>query len=810
MKRFLKWTAGLAALLVCLVILAGLDRVMWLKAGLPQTSGTRVLDGLTAPVTITRDAHGVPHIFAEQRDDALFALGFAHGQDRMWQMEMGRRTVQGRAAEIFGAQALSTDKFFRALGLYQSAQSALSALSPDTQKALDAYAAGVNAYLATHDGPLAPEFALLFHRPEPWEPADSVALIKLMSLGLSGNAYREALRARMSDVLSPEQLQEFFPPYPGDEPIVLPDSASLYDGPALETLHAQLPAWNLRGASNNWVVDGSWTKSGKPLLANDPHLGLTIPSVWYLAHLHYPHPEDGTDFNIIGATLAGVPSVILGHNGKIAWGFTNTGPDTQDLYVEKVNPDNPDEYLTPTGFEPFIRREESFGIRFQDSRTDTLLRTRHGPIIPHASNAFGVDIPEGHMLSLAWTALDDADATLEAGLQMMHARGWDAFSNALSTYVTPMQSMIYGDTEGNIGLIAPGRVPVRGADHATKGLAPTRGWDAKNDWKEFIPFTDVPKSKNPENGYIATANHKIVGDNYPHYLTSEWDAPYRAHRIEQMIVGTHKHDIETFKAIQMDNVSLMAQEFLPVFAGLAADTQRAADTEEALGYLKDWDGTMAGDSPAPLIFTAFMRELTRNTFADETGDLFPMVWDFRPIFMRHVLDSEGTGSRWCDDVRTPEAETCDTRIEGALGAAVVALRGTYGPDMSQWRWAAAHRAIMRHQPFSFLPILGAMFGLEIESSGGSYTLNRGQHLIGSRTPYANIHGAGYRAVYDLDDLSRSIFVQSTGQSGNPLSPHYAAFAPMWAEGAYIPMLTDPAQIEAAAEGTLELTPAPTP
>ncbi len=778
-----KWTGITVLALIVLIGLLLMDRYGAARRSVDAHDGSLVLGlGLQEPIDILRDENSVPHIFGTSEDDIAFGLGVAHAQDRLWQMELFRRVGQGRLAELLGSFALPADRYLRTLNLYGLAQETVPHLAPETQSLLEAYAAGVNSYLSQREIPLPPEFLFLVHEPEPWAPADSVVMIKLLALGLSGNATRELSRARLAEVLTNEQLTAFFPPYPGDGPVALPDLASLYADTPIREAAASIPDIGPKGASNNWVVDGRHTASGKPLLANDPHLGMLAPSIWYLAHLAYP------DRNVVGGTIAGVPSVVLGRNDHIAWGYTNTGPDTQDLYVEKLNPDNPNEYLTPGGYQAFEERTDIIKVRFGEDETITVRSTRNGPVLP--SDFFGADelTQAGHVLALSWTALTSPDLTIEAGHNITKAKNFEEFRDALRTYVAPMQNMVFANVDGEIGFIAPAQIPIRGEAHETQGLLPAPGWNAENDWTGTIPFEGLPQAFNPESGKIVTANNKIVSDSYPYSITRQWDLPYRAERIEDLLRASAKHTVDSFEAMLMDNGSSFAAKFSPLLLNMATDTP---ETSAARARLAAWDHKMDGDKAEPILFLSWMRELTRLVYADELKDEFASRWRFHPVFMEQVLTSIEGKEVWCDNITTMDvAETCTNLVDQALTKALTDATERFGEDMNDWRWEDAHPVVNRHIPGSFLPLIGDALTITRPSSGGNHTINRGQHSIGSSTPFDNIHAAGYRAVYDFSDLDGSRYMISTGQSGNPFSPNFDHLATMWAEGKSIAITTD--------------------
>ena len=783
--------------LVLVVAFAAAAGYAWLRQSLPQLDGTVALTGLKAPVEIVRDRHGVPHIYASSVEDAQFGLGFAHAQDRLWQMEMNRRIGSGRLSEALGAATLDADKFLRTLGVRRAAETTLKSLSPEARAQLDAYAAGVNAFLAQRSGPLAPEFLLTGVKPEPWDSADSVAWTKMMAWDLGGNWRSELLRLRLAKKLSTSRIGEFLPPYPGDAPLAIADYAALYrelDASKLAAL--ALPGMTESGASNNWVLAGSRTASGKPLLANDPHLGLAAPAVWYFAHLSAP------GFEVMGATLPGVPGVVLGRNRHIAWGMTNTGPDVQDLYVERV--DAAGRALAPQGWQPLGARSEVIKVKGQAEVTLTVRESRHGPLISDAFKPAAEALPQGYALALAWTALREDDLSAQAGGKFASARNWKEFLAAARDFHSPQQNIVFADTEGNIGFVAPGRVPVRKAANDLKGQAPAPGWDAKYDWDGFIAFEDLPQSYNPAAGELMTANHKIVPEGYPHYLTSEWILPYRARRITQLLGRTPKHTRESFARIQADTVSLQVREILPL---LLKTRTPDADAQQLLQQLGKWNANMAIDGAEPLIVSAWLRELGRLIYADELGELFDGAWEHRADFIYNVLADTGGQGRWCDDVSTPARETCADLLPRALDLALADLKRRYGGERDRWRWGSAHFALSEHRPFGRQPQLAKFFDIRVPSPGDTYTINVGRNSLANESaPFASRHAASLRAIYDLADLDQSVYIHSTGQSGNLLSPLYRNFAEPWSRAGYIPMSMKRSDAAAGSLGTLRLQP----
>ena len=772
-RVLLRIAAGLLVFL-CLSALAG---YVYLRQSLPKTEGEIPLAGINSAVEVLRDRHGIPHIYGASLEDAHFALGFVHAQDRLWQMEMNRRIGSGRLAEILGPAALDADRFMRTLGLRRVAEENLKHYDAETRRLLDAYAAGVNAFLAAKPV-LPPEFWILNATPEPWTAVDSIVWTKVMAWDLGGNWRSEVLRMRLSRTMPLQRIHEFLAPYPGDAYPRMRDLRSLY-GEVEKKLtpngvFSSLDPDAVPG-SNSWVVSGERSASGKPLLANDPHLGLSAPPLWYFAHLHAP----GMD--VIGATLPGVPGIIIGRNDRIAWGLTNTGADVQDLYLERLD-------------QQFARSEETVKVKGAADERVTVRRSRHGPVISDVSRSALDATPRGFALSMAWTALAEDDLTMQAALKLPRARNWDEFLDAARTLHAPTQSASYADVDGNIGFIAAGRVPVRKAGNDLHGLAPAPGWDERYDWTGFVPFEALPRAFNPANGTIVLANHKVVPPKYPYEISYEWAAPYRARRIDELLAQTGKHDAASFRRLQNDVVSLAVRELLPHFIAANPD-------HEVMRKLAAWDGSMSPEREEPLLMTAWWREFARQLYADDLGADFGPNWGARAVFINNVLSGQ---PHWCDNQRTPQRESCNYLLIDSLENALEELKRRYGDDLN---WGRAHFAWHRHRPFTQQDWLAGTFDIRVPSGGDAYTVNAGaMDFNAGGAPFANRHGASLRQIADLADPQASMFIHSGGQSGNPLSAHYRNFTDAWARGEYVPMMTDRARIEAQGVERLVLVP----
>jgi penicillin G amidase len=752
--------AGFLALLLAL----GGGVYLYLRSALPQTDGRIVLSGPRAEIRIERDADGVPLIVAQDDEDAAFGLGFVHAQDRLFQMELQRRYGAGRLAEIFGPQAVVVDRQMRVLGLYRAAEAEIPFLSPEMRSALDSYAAGVNAFLAARRGALPPEFLLLGFSPKPWRPADSLVWGKLMALQLGGNYRGELLRARLARTISAADLALLYPEYPKDAPTTLAEMVPIYRRLALDELYEALPA--LVGpnyASNNWVVDGKHSASGKPLLANDPHLGFTAPGFWYLARLKTPQHE------ITGATVAGVPLVVIGHNERIAWGFTTTTADVEDIFVEKLDPADSGRYLTPQGSQPFNTRRETIFVRAAEPVEIVIRETRHGPVLSDVLPS-GATEP-GFVLALAATFTTPDDRSAEALWEVNRAADWRSFRAALEKFVGPMQNMVYADVDGTIGFIAPGLVPIR---RSGDGWLPVPGWTGECDWIGFIPFAALPSAINPLSGHFISANNKIVPDGYPYFLSRDWDLPNRAERIAALLTANPVQTPASSAAIQADTFSLMAQHLVPLMTRMADET---ATTRAAIRLLRRWDFRMDMDKVEPLIFTAWLRAFSRMILFGRFGDAVADYWDLKPGVMERVLTQRPD---WCDDPKRPGDETCGRRLTQSLESALDLLRRNFGPDMTQWRWKRAHVARFENSVFSRIPVLRDWLGVAIPTSGAYDTLNRGPSTIrDDMKPFEQRYGAALRMVTDLASPQDAGMMITPGQSGEPLSAHFADLVRPW-------------------------------
>jgi penicillin G amidase len=815
LRTLAAFVSGLC-LFVALILGGGL---IWLRTSLPQTSGTLTVAGLAKPVTIVRDADGIPHVRAETTADAYFALGFVHAQDRLWQMETYRRAGQGRLAEIVGKPGLASDRFARVLGYERLARAALAQLSPEARAAVDAYTAGVNAWIDTHGGALPPEFVALRFAPEPWRPEDCLIWGKLMATRLSNWPVMIA-RLRYAAALTPADEADLFPPYPPDAPLTIDDALGKragLDGGARVTDHraAALPSFGAdptvpAEASNAFALSGEHTESGKPLLANDPHLGFEAPNLWYLVRI------DAPGLTLAGATIPSVPFLIIGHNGHVAWGFTTTGAETDALYAERLEGADGTRIVGPQGPEPLAIRAETIAVSGGEPERLTVRESRHGPILSDIMNIPGLG--PGEVAALDAPALRPDDRTAEAFYRANLAQNAEEFRAAMRDFQSPMQNAMFADASGSIGFATVGRMPIREDEAPASGLRP--GWVGGDD-ERFVPFDEMPQIVNPPRGEIVNANNKVVGPEYPHFLGTFWAGADRAQRIEDRLKDAKSLNVPALAAIQTDAVSLGARALLPRLLPLLADAGLDRTASVARDRLRQWDGTMSRAAPEPLIYHAWIAALARSLAAErgQANNAAAVATIARPAALSHILSAP---ERWCANAPAQNASetgddgaSCQPLVAGAFAAAIDMLTERFGDDPALWRWGDAHRAVFAHPLFASFPLLDRVTTINIATDGDDDTVNRGTIGFGARRTgsifyrpplYPDVHGPGLRAIMDLADLDNSLFMQATGQSGNPLSGHYEDLAERWAAGRYV--LLSPLSATGDSGDGLVLTPAP--
>ncbi len=845
---------GIGALLIA--ILLGAGGTFYIKSYLPgtvaeksfpQIDGEIKAEGLDGAVDVYRDQMGIPHIYASSLHDIYFAQGYVHAQDRFWQMDAWRHIGSGRLSEMFGEGQAETDAFLRTLGWRVTAEKEWENLGPESRAILLAYTDGVNAYLKDHNGEaVSLEYAILGllspdYKIEPWEPVHSLTWGKAMAWDLRGNMGEEIERAVLLKTFTPEQVAELYPPYPGDHPVIVNkisegisatrpnQNASAFDIPnetlaALEHNASLLdPALGPVGdgiGSNSWAVSGELTDTGMPLLANDPHLGIQMPSIWHQVALHCLPQNDECPLEVAGFSFAGVPGIIIGHNDKIAWGFTNVGPDVMDLFIEKVNPENPNQYEVNGEWVDFETREETINIVGGEPTTITVRLTRHGPVISDTygplkdkgtegdtefeafKDRAGIDLPEQYVIALAWTALTPS-TPFEAIWGFDKAQNWDEFRTAASNFHVPAQNLLYADVEGNIGYQMPGDVPIR---KNGDGRLPVPGWTDEYEWTGFIPFEELPYTFNPAEGYIATANNQVPPGDYPYMITYDWDYGYRANRIVEMIKSAPgKIDIAYIQGMHGDSFNGSAPAIVPVLNSLALDPQLASVRDE---YLADWDYQNRADSQQTALYERFWWHLLQNTFNDDLPERYQTSGGSRWFEVtRNIINQ--TDSFWWDDKSTPDqVETRDDIFAASFAEAVSELEKDFGKDPAKWpAWGDLHTATFENGTLgkSGIGPIEALFNRGPFSTGG------GQSIVNATGWDVGVSFEvdwlpSMRMIVDLGNLNNSVTVHTTGESGHAYHKHYADMSPIWAGVKYYPMWWEQDSIIEDAEGHLKLTP----
>jgi penicillin amidase len=811
-----RWLFRLAAGLIALTLVVFGLTYYFAARSLPDYNGTYVVTGITAPVEIVRDNANVPHIFGTTDDDVFFALGYAHAQDRMWQMTMLRRTAQGRLSELYGPATLKTDELMRRFDLYPISVRSVAAQDADGKAALEAYAKGVNAWLAEVNkgarGRGAPEMWMFNHPISPWQPADSIAILKLMAVQSSTHIQNEVLRARTSLIIDPDRVIDILPDDPG---ALMPEYAQVVPGVtqyAADTTLPQHPLSPVRapvfaGASNAWAAGPSRSATGSTLLASDPHMPLSAPTIWYLARLEL---ESG---GVIGGTIPGLPVVMAGRSADLGWGMTASYADDQDVYIEEVNSNDSTLYRYDDEWIPFETRDSIINVKDGVSVTLRLRWTKNGPVLPPDQYNLGTITPPGHVPSIAWTALSDQDASLSALIALMQATTVDDAIDATTGYVAPSQNLTVAD-RNTVGMKTIGALPARNAAHQGQGRLPSFGYVATNRWEGLRAYADAPAFVNPESGVIGNTNNKVTDADFPDHISFTWGDTQRIARWSELMGRRGVHTRESFIEMQLDTVSPTARSLLPLIGAdlwytgdPAPDGTPERRRQQALDLLAAWNGEMNEHMPEPLIYAAWLRALQDRLTRDELGPLASAYTHADPIFITRVFQDTGGASAWCDVVQSAPVETCTDISRQALDDGLLWIDETFGNTVQALRWGDAHQAHHDHPVLKDAAVLNWFVNIHQSTSGGDHTLQRGLTKGTGAQPFLNVHAAGYRGVYDFADPDSSVFVTATGQSGHPLSRYYDNLGELWRRGEYIPMSLDPALARAAALGVTLLEPA---
>ncbi len=839
----------LIGVILVLVLLAGITTIIGpplvrriATKSFPVVDGELQIAGLDSPVEIYRDAFGVPHIYGSTHHDLFFAQGYVHAQDRFWQMDFWRHQGAGRLSELLGKPMVETDKFLRTLGWERVAIQELTLLSPEQLLILEAYSDGVNAYIQEKPGiELSLEYAFLpilnrSYTPKPWTPLNSLTWSKAMAWDLRGNLSTEIDRAMLLKDISSGQLDFLFPPYPQDHPVIVPgftlsgyipdqnadqgyassqdkDNISFYAySYLLKSIQAKaenLDAISGGGfeaiGSNSWAISGDLTNTGKPILANDTHLGSQMPSIWYEVGLHCQEKTDDCRLNVAGFSFAGVPGVVIGHNDRIAWGVTNVGPDVMDLYIEKINPDNHAQYEINGEWVEMETVIETIQVAGKDPIEHVVYLTRHGPIIGSVygledfDQDTGIRFPENYAVSLRWTALEPS-CVFCAFWEFNLAQNWQEFRKAAENFTVPSQNLLYADVDGNIAYQMPGKIPIRMEGH--DGMLPVPGWTGNYEWQGYIPFEELPFSLNPPEGYIVTANNAVVGTDYPYLISEGWARGYRAQAIIDLIKGAPDQiSVEYIKRMQGDNHDLLADSLVPILLEINFGDSDLIEAQQLLG---DWDYQTDMDSAAAALYMVFWQNLIDNTIQDDLPDYYHVGVGGTAKEIIRLLSIQPDNA-WWDDPSTPDKEVLEDIFRLTFEQSVQELQKELGKDISVWQWGDLHTITFENQVMNSFPFIKNVFNRgPFPASGGSSIIN--STGWDPANPYVINWLPSQRMIVDLNDLSNSVSIHTTGQSGHAYHPHYIDMADLWRKIYYHPMLWTSGQTQNQNESLLILTP----
>jgi penicillin amidase len=802
----------------------------------PQESGKITLPGLQAHVEVQRDQLGIPHIYAQNTHDLFMAQGYIHAQDRFWQMDFWRHIGSGRLAEMFGQSQLNTDKFLRTLGWTRVAQTEIQQMDAETKNILQAYADGINTYLADHqNSALSLEYTVLKllnpnYKPEPWQLLHTLTWGKVMSYDLGDNLDTEIERSILIKTLTSQQVDQLIPPYPADHPVIVGQGGRLGGQGGQEGQEGQGERLGGQGSnlspmsppsplsvlphsfdsgigSNNWVISGQRTAIGKPILANDPHLGVQIPSIWYEVGLHCLPKTAACPYDVIGFSFPGMAGVIIGHNDRISWGVTNLEADVMDLFIEKINPNNPNQYEVNGKWVDMELLTEDIQVAGSQSVAQTVRYTRHGPIISDTfaplknfHQTAGINLPANYALALRWTALEPS--TLASAIVKINlSQNWQEFRAGVRDFDVPAQNFVYADIDGNIGYQMPGKIPIR---RNGDGRYPVPGWTDEFEWQEYIQFEKLPTVFNPESGYIVTANNAVIGKDYPYLISSEWDYGFRAQRIAEMIAAKKNSiTVADVEKMQVDNKNLIAENIVPILLEIPLSNSRL---EKVQRLLVGWDFQQNSDSTAGAIFAAFWKHLLADTFADQLPQGYLPTGSSRWFAVIRELVKQ-PNSDWWDNYKTPIVENRDQIFQQAFAEAVDELERSFSKDASRWRWGNLHTVTFRNQTLgkSGIAPIEALFNRgPFPSAGGSSIVNATGW--NAAKGYTVVSLPSMRMIVDLANWDNSVAIQTTGQSGHAFHRHYDDMIQPWRQFKYHPMLWQPEKVASSTAKSLMLMP----
>lgn len=813
----------LTKLLIFIVILLlgffGLAFYWTFYKPLPDYEAKITLNGISENVDIHWDPYGVPHVYANNEQDLYYALGYIHAQDRLWQMTLSQISAEGRFAEFFGndKELIQLDKYQRTLGFWKTANQLVETLGTKERMVLSAYSNGVNAFIDNNRNRLPVEFSLADIEPLSWTPARSLAISRLMAWELNMGWWSEVTYGYLESILPAEQFEELQLRFPDEAPTSLDDSESLKLGASLMPMLNQeirkrkyLESEGTHVGSNAWVIDGSRTTSGYPLLAGDPHLGLDMPGKWYEVHLNL----NGN--NVSGATLAGVPAIILGQNDHMAWTFTSIMSDDTDFFLEQMDPEDRGRYVADSlsdstaTYESFTRIREIIKIKDADDESFDIRYTKHGPVISdiYPNSALTQD----QLISMRWTGFELTNE-MKTLYEINWAESFQEFKDALPSYGVPGLNLMYGDIEGNIAMYSVGRLPIRSGDPITLRA----GWKPAMDWQGFIPHEQMPHVINPSSGWIANANNKLTTDNYPYYIATFWEPPSRIEHITNVLASNTDVTSRSFEILQNDSFSHFASKITPQVLSIIKN-QDAYNFDQAISYLENWNYKYGLKSTAASIFDVFFLKFTENTLKDDFGaDAYQNFIHHENIPVRTMSSLIETESSLFDDLSTDEVEDRQDMVIKSMQDALLFLSDSLGSEPYEWRWEQLHTLTLRPPLFAEAadaPDASTNLKLIVDNvlskgpfkvTGHGMSVNNGQYSW--TKPFEMVLGPSIRRISDLSDMRRSKSVMPGGQSGNPLSDHYGDQIQLWMNGEYRWLYQDSAALFEESEiRTMQLQP----
>lgn len=818
MGKWKKIIIGVSASLFILIVVIVLLSYLMLRKSLPEYEGTKSFAGLKSEVKILRDSHAVPMIIAEDEEDAAFALGYIHAQERLFQMDVARRAGEGRLSEVFGNKTVPYDKMFRTIGIYKNVKENYSRLNPLSRKILEAYSKGINKFIEEAKGKYPIEFDVLGYDPYPWKPEHSLVIAKLMGWELNISWWTDIAFASLVQKLGTEKAKELLPDFPQNAPTIIPKDLKSFASIPTDFINVDRDFRKFTGfigthiGSNNWVVNSKKSVSGKPIIANDPHLSFTAPGKWYFAIIK------SRNWNTEGFTLPGMPAVVIGKNQNISWVMTNVMADDADFYIEKFDSSG-NNYLLNNQWKPLSVEQDSFAVKNSGSYKFKIVRTHRGPVISNV-HPYGVLYPEvknSANISMRWTGLEFSDE-LFAALSINKAKNWNEFREALKYFTVPGQNFVYGDAQGNIGYVCAARLPIR------RNASPTLVYDGttdQNDWIGFVPYDEMPKLYNPPQNFIASANNKTV-ENFGYHISNIWEPSSRIERITQLLNSKEKHSVKDFENYQNDFVSPYARQITGyILSAFNSVKINDSNLKLTLELFENWDFKLDADSQVPTIYAEFLNQLLINTLQDELGEELLSEYVFvANVPYRIIPKFFESNSVFFDDVRTSQIETRDDIIRKSLVDALSVLEDKIGKDIKFWQWKDVHKVIFKHMFSGASGVLDKLINIGPFGIGGDgttifnteYSFDRlitkdNDTKNSSRSErYENVLGPSMRYIFDFSNPDSVEFILPTGQSGNVMSDHYSDMTKMWLKGKYIKLPITEDKFESSVKHTLILLP----